>query len=304
MESKGRIITTAIAFVFLVCSVGYAGTIKQTDQTNTIKKAQQSNAEKKASKEAAKAGKKKANKMVKIANKDVVQGHKDVKAAIKCLDKKKPEVDKAIKRLQSATGEFEVAVSLDKDLAFAPVENSIQTYMLFASSDEIERELAFIEDLLEDGKVQDARRLLMPLRNEVVVQTISVPMVTYPEAIKDATRQLSDGTVEKAKEILETAMDTLVVDEEIISIPLVTAKNAIEKASKMDKKKKVKVLEQLKLAKEQLKLASVLGYLSDDGKLHDDLQAQMEKIEKEVTGKNKAEKLYDKLKAKMEGLFD
>jgi hypothetical protein len=63
-------------------------------------------------------------------------------------------------------------------------------------------------------------------------------------------------------------------------------------------------LEQLSLAKEQLKLASVLGYLSDDGKLHDDLQAQIEKIEKEVNGKNKAEKLYDELKAKLEGLFD
>ena len=302
MELKKRIITTAIAVVFLTCFAGYAETIKQTDQTNTIKKAQPS--DKKALKESAKEGKERAKKMIKIINKDVVQGFKDVKEAIKLLDKEKPEVEKAIKHLQSATGEFETAVSLDKDLAFAPVENSIQTYILVASSDEVERELAFIEDLMEDGKVQDARRLLMPLRSEIVVQTTSLPLITYPEAIKDATRQLSDGTVEKAKEILETAMDTLVVDEEIISIPLVTAKNAIEKASKMDKKKKVKVLEKLKLAKEQLKLASVLGYLSDDGKLHDDLQERIDKIEKEVRGKNKEENLYDKVKAKMEGLFD
>jgi len=304
MELKKRIITIAIAVVFLSCSSGYAETIKQIDQTNTIKKAQQSDAAKKALKEAAEKGKEKANKMAKIVNKDVVQGLKDVKAAIKFLVKKKPEVENAIKHLQSATGEFEGSVSLDKDLAFAPVENSLQTYILVASSDEVERELAFIEDLIEDGKVQDARRLLMPLRSEVVVQTTSLPMITYPDAIKDAIRQLSDGTVEKAKEILETAMDTLIIEEEIIPIPVITAKNAIEKASKMDKKKKGKVLEELKLAKEQLKLANVLGYLSDDGKLHDDLQGQIEKIEKEVKGENKVEKLYDKVKAKMEGLFD
>ncbi len=304
MKLTKHIIITAIAVVFLTCFAGYAETIKQIDQTNTLKKAQQSHTDKKALKESAKEGKEKANKMAKIVNKDVVQGLKDVKEAIKFLGKEKPEVKNAIKRLQSATGEFEVAVSLDKDLAFAPIENNIQTYILVASSDEVERELAFIEDLIEDGKVQDARRLLMPLRSEVVVQTTSLPMITYPDVIKDAIRQLSDGTAEKAKEILETAMDTLVVDEEIICIPLVTAKNAIEKASKMDKKKKGKVLEQLKVAKEQLKLASVLGYLSDDGKLHDDLQGQIEKIEKEVNGKNKAEKLYDKLKTRMEALFD
>jgi hypothetical protein len=238
-----------------------------------------------------------------IGNKDAVQGLKDVKEAIKILDNEKPEVEEAIKHLQSATGKFEVAVSLDNDLAFAPVESSIQTYILVASSDEVERELAFIKDLIEDGKVQEARRLLMPLRSEVVVQTASLPMATYPDAIKDATKQLSDGTVEKAKKTLETAMDTIVVDEEIIAIPLITAKNEIEKASKMDKDKKNKVLEKLKLAKEQLKLASVLGYLSDDGKLHDDLQGQIEKIEKEVNGKNKAEKLYDKLKAALKKII-
>lgn len=302
MKSKKRIIMTAIAVVFLTCFAGYAETINQTDQKNTIKKAQPS--DKKALREAAKEGKEKAKKMVKIGNKDAMQGLIDVKKAIKLLDKEKPEVEEAIKHLQSATGKFEVAVSLDKDLAFAPVETSIQTYILVTSSDEVKREVAFIEDLIEDGKVQDARRLLMPLRSEVVVQTTSLPMITYPDDIKDATKQLSDGTVEKAKEILKTAMDTLVVEEEIIPLPLVTAKNAIEKASKMDKKKKGKVLEKLKLAKEQLQLASVLGYLSDDGKLHDDLQGQIEMIEKEVNGKNKAEKLYDKLKAKLERLFD
>jgi len=301
MKLKKKIIMAAIAVVFLTSFAGYAETIKQTDQKNTIKKAQPS--DKKALKEAVKEGKEKANKMVKIGNKDAVQGLKNVKEAINLLDKEKPEVEEAIKHLQSATGKFEVAVSLDKNLAFAPVESSIQTYFLVASSDEVKRELASIEDLIKDSKVQEARRLLMTLRSEVVVQTTSLPMATYPDAIKDATKQLSDGTVEKAKEILETAMDTLVVDEEIIAIPLIAAKNDIEKASKMDKNKKNKVLEKLKLAKEQLKLASVLGYFSDDGKLHDDLQGQIEKIEKEVNGKNKAEKLYDKLKAKLEKII-
>ncbi|MBW2369144.1 MAG: YfdX family protein, partial [Deltaproteobacteria bacterium] len=220
MELKKRIITTAIAVVFLSCSVGYAETIKQTYQTNTIKKAQQSDAEKKALKEAAKDGKNRANKLAKIVNKDVVEGLKDVKEAINFLAKEKPEVEKAIKHLQSATGEFEVAVSLDKDLAFAPVGYSIETYILEASSDEVKRELAFIKDLIKSGKVQDARRLLMPLRSEVVVHTTSLPTITYPKAIKDAIRLLSDGTGGKAKELLETAMDTLVVDDEIIPIPV------------------------------------------------------------------------------------
>jgi hypothetical protein len=34
-------------------------------------------------------------------------------------------------------------------------------------------------------------------------------------------------------------------------------------------------------------------YLSDNGKLHGDLQGQIKKIKKEVNGKNKAAKLYD-----------
>lgn len=129
-------------------------------------------------------------------------------------------------------------------------------------------------------------------------------MITYPEDIKSAMKQLSDGKAEKAKELLETAMDTLVVDEEVIPIPVITAKSAIEEASKMDKKEKGKVLEQLKLAKEQLKMSYLLGYISNDDKVYDDLQRQIEKIEKEVKGKNKAEKLYDEAKAKLKRLFD
>lgn len=169
MKSKKQPILAAIIVVLITCFAGYAETIQQTDQTKTIKKTRQSVAAKKALKEAVEKGKEKAKKMTKVVNADVLQGFKDVQEAINYLDNKKPEVEKAIKSLQAATGKFEGAVSLDKDLAFAPVEISIQTNMLIASPDEVERELAFIEDLIGDGKVQDARRLLMPLQSEIVL---------------------------------------------------------------------------------------------------------------------------------------
>ena len=301
---SNKIITITVAIVFCVCSIGFAEKAKKTDQSTSIKQTQVSDKDQKAAKKAVKEGKKKAKKLLKTVNKKVEQGFEEVNKAIKILESEKPDVAKAIKNLQSATGEFEIAMALDKDLEFAPIDSNIQTYNLVASSDVIKREIAFIKDLLDDGEVQQARKLLMPMRSEVVIETTYLPMLTYPTAIKEAVEELTDGTVKKAKEILVTAENSFVIDTEVLPIPLLAAEDAVEEASKIDKKEKDKILEQLDIAREQLEIANALGYLSRYEEKHNDLQEHIKKLQKAVAGDSNVEKLYKSLKTKIKNIFE
>ena len=218
------------------------------------------------------------------------------------LDKK--DTQSAIKDLEDAIGKLEVVLAAEKAPKFLPVDVAVTATEYVGDAEKIEKTLDTVKDLLHDGKVQEARVLLGTLQSEIDVISVNLPVATYPDALKLAAKYLHNNEIDKARAILATALSTLVQDVVVVPIPVVKAQALIVAASQIAKKDKEQALKHLKQAKDELKKARILGYVSKSDVSYKDLEKAIEKTEKEVKGKNKAEKLFEDLINKMKSFKD
>lgn len=209
------------------------------------------------------------------------------------LDKK--DTKSAIKDLEDAIGKLEVILAAEKAPKLLPVDVAVTATEYVGDTKKIKKTLDTVEDLLNDGKVQEARLLLDTLQSEIDVVSVNLPLATYPDALKLAAKYLHADQTDKARAVLTTALGTLVQDVIVVPIPVVKAQALIEAASQIAKTDKEQALKHLDQAKEELKKAKVLGYVSKSDVTYKDLEKAIEKTEKEVKGKNKAEKLFEDL---------
>jgi hypothetical protein len=122
-------------------------------------------------------------------------------------------------------------------------------------------------ELLSRGKLQAGRMVADELASEMDITTINIPLSTFPLAIKNAIAALNAGKVSEATQIVETALDSLVENVEIIPLPLVRAESLLLKAFELEQqsalakdKARDAAFKLVDKAKEQLKIAQLLGY--------------------------------------------
>ena len=211
--------------------------------------------------------------------------HKDKKSAIKDIEK--------------AIGKLEVILAKKDAPLMLPIDASITAVEFSADSSTIKTGLKEVQKLLRDNKVQEARELLNTFQSEIDITTVNLPLASYPKALKLAASYLHDNKMKEAQDVLEMALNTLVTTKVVIPIPLVTADALIHDAQKIAKKDKKQALKHLELAKEELKKAELLGYTSESDVTYKVLDDAIEKVEKEIKGKNRAEKLFEDLLNKL-----
>ena len=256
----------------------------------------------KANKKAIKAKEKSQTNLLKEVNKDVSEGFKDVIEATKLI--KEDKLKDAIKKLQAATGKFDIALAANPKLGLVPVAGSVVVSELITTPEAIKTQVKLATDFLEDSKVQAARALLAPLQDDMVTSTTYLPMATYPDAIKLATKMLVDGKKDAALATLATALSTFVEEQSVIPLSLLRAEAMVIAASELDKEKaKDKALLLLDGAQQQLEVATALGYTTKSSALYDDLSDQIKALKKEIKGGNVVERLYKKLKASFSSLI-
>jgi len=205
---------------------------------------------------------------------------------------------KAIKDIEKAIGKLEVILAKKDAPLMLPVDSSMNAYEFSADVSTIKKGIEKVKDLLDDGKIQEARELLNTFQSEIDITTVNLPLASYPASLKLAASYLHDGKLDEAKDVLEMALSTLVTTKVVIPIPLITASALIEDASKIAKKDKKQALKHLKMAKTELKKAELLGYTSSSDVTYKALNKAISKVEKEIKGKNKAEKLFEELMEK------
>ncbi|KFI24113.1 hypothetical protein CG51_00630, partial [Haematobacter missouriensis] len=152
----------------------------------------------------------------------------ETNAAIAAIEK--GDTDAAIAALALATGKLETVVAREPDLALAPVRIDHFTYDVLGSVEAVRKLGKQIEDLVDDGKFQEARPLLSGFASEVVIRTTSLPLATYPDAILAATALLDDGKTDEAMTVLNAALSTQVVTDTVVALPPLRAVAMIEKA--------------------------------------------------------------------------
>ena len=229
---------------------------------------------------------------------EAVSAIHETKKAQKALDDKKPE--DALKALERATGKLNILLARDPQLALAPIDVAVVTRDVFATMDQIKAVRKQAEEALENGELQRARLLIRELGSEIVISVTSLPLQTYPAAIAAVTPLIDKGKIEEAKEALQAALNTLVVSDHIMSLPLIRAEEKLAKAEELtqkevrsddDTKTITKLIEE---AREQLQFSEVLGYGTK--KDYKKFYAEIEQIEDKTKAGKSAKGIFAPLK--------
>lgn len=142
----------------------------------------------------------------------------------------------------------------------------------------------------------------------MVLQTTSIPLATYPDAIKAVTPLIDAGQIDEAKAALQAALSTLVVtSDRVIPLPIVRAEELLEKAEILaeneertikDNEKLAKLLEE---ARKQLRMGELLGYGSKES--YEPMYAQLDEIGEKTAAGRGGEGWFDKIERQLAELF-
>ncbi|HUP81336.1 MAG TPA: YfdX family protein [Pirellula sp.] len=199
---------------------------------------------------------------------DAVSAVSMTRDALKALDDGKKE--EALETLEKVTGKLELVLARDPALAMVPVSVTTTIYDVLAKTETVKTIANEAEKALDEGRVQDARRLLNNLASEVVVSTTNLPMATYPDAIKHVAPLIDSGKIDEAKQQLQLALKLLVVTDVVMPLPTTRAnvmlKEAETLAEKKDRSKEEndRLMELLKEVREQVEFGRELGYFNKD----------------------------------------
>jgi hypothetical protein len=229
----------------------------------------------------------------------------ETEKALKDLEEKKK--DDALQSLALATGKLELILARAPTLALAPIEVAVVTHDLLAKQDTIKALTEEAKEKMNNGEIQGARKLLAGLASEIEYRTTSIPLATYPAAIKAITPLIDAGKIEEAKAGLRTALRTLVVTTEAVPLPRLRAEYLVKEAQRLAEKKDRSTNENSKLKKDleearnQLKLAELLGYGKKDA--YQAIYQQIDELEKKTSGGKSGKGWFDKIKASLKNLF-
>lgn len=252
-----------------------------------------------------KAANKKATEKRKQLIEEASAAIRETRNALKALEAGKR--DEALSALEKVTGKLELIIARDPELALAPVNVEVTTIDLLANVDTVKAMIHDAEDYLEDGEIQKARPIVSNLASEIIFSTVQIPLATYPEAIKAITPLIDAGKIEAAKTGLQAALDTLVITDEVIPLPKLRAMQLLKNAEALaenqqrTEKDNATLKDLLAEARNQLKLAEVLGY--GDQKAFKPIYRQLDEIEKKTAGGKAGKGWFDKVKKSLSDLF-
>ena len=243
---------------------------------------------------------KKSRKTFKQAPKEILDGLTESSKAMQSLVEKKS--DAAKKHLQNAIANFDKALKSDPSLDIIPIDERIDTYANLSPNEEIEKAIKLAGELVKNHRLSEARVALAPLRDEMIIKTVSMPIKVFPIAAKDALKALKKGDDKKAVALLAEGYSTLVIEEVLIPIPLLEAQDFMIEAALLGKDKE-EASKLLDAASDALDRATLFGYTSKYAPEYKVLHEDIKTIQKELKGKNPVVKLFDKLKEKFTSLL-
>jgi len=222
----------------------------------------------------------------------------ETRRAVQALDE--DDVDAALQALETATGKLELIIARRPELALAPVDVRVVQTDLYATPEEVTEALKEAQRLLREGEVQEARLLIADLASEIVVETVNLPLTTYPDAIKAAVPLIDAGDSEAAQLVLESALSTMIIrTEAVIPLPLVRAQGLLAEAETLaeiedrseDQNTRLKSL--LEAVRREIELAERLDYGDDEQ--FQKMYAQLRQIEQKTEGGKSGQGFFDTL---------
>ena len=245
----------------------------------------------------------KANHMSKQqAPQEIMSGLRNTIMALRALQANNKTAAK--QAFESATKSFDAALKKDPQLDLVPVDERIAVNDFTGDAKLVKHIKDAATSLLKDNDTQAARAMLLPLEDQMTISTQYLPMKLYPEATKQAQKDLAKGDIKAAFGDVVTALNSFVIKNVIIPIPLLTAQDMVLEASHLGKKDKTQALQLLSSAQDELQKAVLLGYTKKHAKAYESLAKEVSSIKKAVNGGNAVERMYDHVKNSFESVLD
>lgn len=235
---------------------------------------------------------------------EAVSTLRETQDALKLLDEGKSK--EALSALERATGKLEIVLARDPKVSLVPIDVRVLTSNIYSSLDAIKKAKQDAEKALREGRVQEARSILAALASETVISTTNIPLATYPSALKKAAKLIDENKKGEAKKVLQTALDTLVVTDVVIPLPVVGARINLEKAEMLAKKKNrtaqenKELTERVSAADAEIKYAQELGYGQKSD--FDSFHKQIEEIKTKTAAGKFGTNFFDQIKTYVESM--
>ncbi len=233
---------------------------------------------------------------------EAVSTLRETQDALKLLDDGKNK--DALAAVERATGKLEIVLARDPKVSLVPIDVRVVTTDIYGSLDTIKKAKQDAKKALDEGHVQVARNLLAALASETVISTSNIPLATYPTALKKAAKLIDENKTAEAKTVLQAALDTLVVTDVVVPLPVARARINLDKAEELAKKKNRTQQENKELsgyitsADAQINYAQELGYGQKTE--FDSFHKQIEEIRSKTSGGKTGTNFFDQVKTYIE----
>jgi hypothetical protein len=211
--------------------------------------------------------------------------------------------DEAVAAIERATGKLDVLTSRNPAAALLPVDADAVII------DTAPEDLGAIRDLTDAveaamlvGDYPLARVVLAAMVSEIRFRTYRLPLATYPDALREAARLLDQRRTDEARALLEAALNTLVVVERIIPLPLVLARVAVNTAESLRDRDREAAAGLLAVARHELERAVELGYNRKEDE-YKALSRAISDLEKQLRGNEDTTSGFAKLKDRIAAFF-
>ena len=183
-----------------------------------------------------------------------------------------------------------------------PVDESVNVHDLVTTIPQVVKAVKAANTAMTKGNYQAASALLNGLKSEMDIVTINLPLSTYPGGLKQALSLFGKNKTQQAQQVLLNMMNSLVVNQVVIPLPILRAQVMMAESRNLFNKKedKSKVTNLLENADYQLKLAQALGYRNFD-KEYTDISKDIANVKNSVKKGNASQGIFDKLIKKTEG---
>lgn len=225
------------------------------------------------------------SKVDKQVVKEAADAANATQAALKALERNQPE--QAHAALEVASGNLHLLLTRAPSLGLIPIDMQVRVFEGVTDLKTIKELEDKLDDLIDDGKYQTARPILDSLADEIRVNTLYLPLATYPSTINQIAPLIDQGKIDEAKQALVDLLETFVSEEEITPLSIIRAEEKLSEAFQLQRKGdlskagiKDRISRLVNEAHQNVKVAEALGYGSkkDYEPLYDSMDALRKSI--------------------------
>jgi YfdX protein len=224
---------------------------------------------------------------------EAIEAIEQTEEAIKSITANKK--DDALASIERATGKINILLARNSASALIPVSVEVVVIDIAPGDPKvIDQIIQRATDATKQRDLPAARILLNSVVSELRIRSTSLPLATYPAALQQAAQLLDQGKNQDAGKVLLTALNTLVMVDHVIPLPLILAQTAIDAANSQRQNKDL-ALTLLQTAKNEANRSRQLGYLSSDSE-YKGLDNEISNLESAIKGKGDTSSMFSHLR--------